>query len=126
MKQQVIHRAKDNNSEFLQNFDELKIAPLTGQDTDELGGYKYMIETKGGSIALHTATPQLPRLRAYFGLIHSYTSPTQLQVFDSIICESKKTHRKRPSIKITDIAIAKGVLSCPIGYQKFTVIVPPR
>ena len=125
LKQQISHRSEGNNSEFLQNFDELKIAPLTGQDTDELGGYKYSIETKDGSIVLHTATPQLPKLRAYFGLIHSYTSPTQLQVFDLIICESKKTHRKQPSIKIADIAIANGNLICLIGHQKFTVLVPP-
>ncbi len=125
LKQQLIHRAEENNPEFSQNFDELKIAPLTGQDTHELGGYKYTIETKGGSIVLHTATPQLPKLRAYFGLIHSYTGSTQLQVFDSIICESKKTHRKQRPIKITDIAISKGDLICPIGYKKFTIIVPP-
>jgi Type IV pilin-like G and H, putative len=124
LKQQVIYRTEDNNSEFAKSFDELKIAPLTGQDTDELGGYKYMIETKGGSVALHTATPRLSKLKAYFGLIHSYNGPTQLKTFSLIICESKKADRK-PPIKINDIAIAKGDLSCPTGYKKFTVIVPP-
>jgi Type IV pilin-like G and H, putative len=124
LKQQIIHKAEDNNSEFSKSFDELKIAPLTGQDTDELGGYKYQIETKGGSVALHTATPQLPKLKAYFGLVHSYTTPTQLQAFDLIICESKKTYRKQP-IKINDVTIVKGDLSCPTGYKKFTFIIPP-
>ena len=38
----------------------------------------------------------------------------------------KKTHRKQPSIKIADIAIANGNLICPIGHQKFTVMVPPQ
>jgi Type IV pilin-like G and H, putative len=123
VKQQVVHRTEDN-TEFSKSFDELKIAPLTGQDTDELGGYKYTIETKGGSVALHTATPQLPKLKAYLGLIHSYTTPTQLKTFNLIICESKKAYRKQP-IKINDIAIAKGDLSCPTGYKKFTAIIPP-
>jgi hypothetical protein len=124
LKQQVIYRTEDNNSEFAKSFDELKIAPLTGQDTNELGGYKYMIETKGGLVALHTATPRLSKLKAYFGLIHSYTGPTQLKTFNLIICESKKADLK-PPIKINDIAIAKGDLSCPTGYKKFIVVVPP-
>jgi Type IV pilin-like G and H, putative len=125
LKQQIFNIAENNSPEFLKSFDELKIAPLTGQDTDELGGYKYTIETKGGSVALHTATPQLPKLKAYFGLVHHYTGRTQLQSFNTIFCESKKTHHNQRPIKITDITISKGDLSCPTGYRKFKPVVFP-
>jgi hypothetical protein len=110
----------DNNSEFSQSFDELKVAPLTGQDTDELGGYKYAIETKDNSVALHTATPQLRNLKAYFGLVHAYTNSDDLKVYELIVCESKKISSQRSPIKIADIAISPKGLVCPNGYRKIT------
>jgi Type IV pilin-like G and H, putative len=125
LKQQVIHAAEDNSLEFFKSFDELKIEPLTGRDTDELGGYKYTIETKGRSVVLHTATPQLPKLKAYFGLIYHYTGATQLQSFNTIFCESKKAQHKQRPIKITEIAISKDDMSCPTGYKKFMPLISP-
>jgi hypothetical protein len=117
--QQIVNINDDNRPEFSQSFDELKVTPLTGQDTDELGGYKYTIETKGKSIVLHAATPQLPKLRAYFGLVHNYTNSAQLKVSESIICASQKPSQPQQPIKIAEIAIRKGGLFCPTGYQKF-------
>jgi Type IV pilin-like G and H, putative len=120
LRQQIvnINISNDNNPEFVQSFDELKVEPLTGQDTDELGGYKYAIEIKGRSVVLHTATPQLPKLKAYFGLVHAYTNSGQLKATESILCESKKILRKQQPIKIADITIRKGDLACPTGYKK--------
>jgi hypothetical protein len=120
IKQQIVNINDDNNPEFSKSFDELKIEPLTGQDTDELGGYKYTIETKGKSLVLHAATPQLPKLRAYFGVVHSYRNSTQLKVSESIICASQKPSQQQQPIKIADITIRKGSLFCPTGYKKFT------
>jgi Type IV pilin-like G and H, putative len=124
LKRQLINITDDNNPEFSKSFDELKVEPLIGQDTAELGGYKYAIEIKGKSVVLHTATPQLPKLKAYFGLLYSYTNSAQLKVSDLIICESQKPSRQQQLIKITNIAIRKGGLLCPNGYKRIFVNQP--
>jgi hypothetical protein len=124
MKQQIISINDEKSPQFMKSFDDLRVGLLTGQDTAELGGYKYTIETKGNSVVLHTATPKLPKLKSYFGLVHTYASSAQLKISELLLCESKKAQRKQP-IKIADITIRESGLVCPLGYQKYVVVQPP-